>query len=1069
VAARFRITNGTDYVDIVGTAVGIKPGGWRPGYAQFKSDGIRRSSPMADGNKLVSASYENVTEVITTAIYGPTQDDVDATIAHIIELLTQAKDYWCSTTRGDIGPVWLERKASQETNTAYALITMGVFRDFGNPFEMPFVPGTCQICQDDVVIQIERGHWMSNPPGEAECVQVSNSHFWSYSEWGVISAAPVLDVNVLFQDSDDTLYAGESTSGGLLRSVNGGATWVAPSTPPAGMEMSMCEDDLGRVYLFTNAGVYRSADNGDNWAQISVAIQAQTHNSICFSTLNKGLYAIDNGGNAYYSADYGVNWTLFSDLGTGLGATGYSIFCVDTGSPSTGVLLIGHNGSHSGSSHIQHWYIYSTTVVPTSVQVVYDNADSTVLSFYQPGDGYVYAGVTGEIYRAAVASMMLSWSQCASGFNGGIYAFTHDDRYYYTTGSARIYFSTNMLNWSYRAVGAATQFYSLVYSDSSEQVFAGEAGDIWSQVASKEVGQIDPSCDGAYVVNYHARSNITHAYVYDAAPVATYTRIFPSAALPVELLPTTPAVGDILYVGYESSHPMSHGHQNLVFDIGTAGLGITGVWEFSNLAAGWTTVDNVVDNTVTFGVTGVNSISFSPSAWATGTVNGVTAYWLRFRVTAIGAVLVAPTQQNREIYATTWPFVEVASTEVTGDIPALAAIEVIDRGDKSGPENNANPERWANFIAAGLRSTSRGLNFSPYLACSYDDQNVPGIDVQVGYDCAYEETTTITYLTTPYRYVVKYDPSESQVMSPRVSFIIPAGLSQEYYGTYHVFVRCYEEYSATVNPEVSIRVKATTGRAGLQTMTKSVRLPHTGRGTGAMASAHLLSLGRLNMPASGIIKASEAGQELTIAIEAASDGGNHYVYFYDLILMPSDEWLGFFSDDVSNLETALQHGQKLLVDSVFNPKVYMRAIGQSSDADEFVKSIWSPDANGPVILQANARQRLWFTTGLSGVVSVADDSGVANKSYFYNSGGFLIAYGVKVGQTIFNLTDGSQGIISAVETTSASADLSGGTDNDFDNGDVVIIFTEATLACFESLYKVKLWCNQRYLAARGAL
>lgn len=1065
--ALFRITNGVDYVDLISGPVYIREDGWTPSYVGYKSNGVRRNPPMADGERLISANYANVIETISLTIAGSSPDQAIATLHKLENLFAQAKDYWTARSRADIGPVWIEKRAHGETNTAYSIVILGNFTGLGNWFDAPFLQADCSAVQDNVILQLEHGLWLSNPPGEADCVPVKNSQRWSYNEWAVCTSAPVLDVNVLFEDSAGVLYAGESTSGGLLRSTDGGTTWVSPTVDPTGMEMAMCEDDLGRVYVYTNVGVYRSTDHGDHWTQISVAIQTQTRNSICFSPINKAMYAINTSGNAYYSADYGVNWTLFSNLGATLGATGYSIFVVDTGSKKTGVLLIGHNGSHGGSSHIQHWYVYAGTAVPTSVQTVYDGADSTVLSFYQPGDGYVYAGVTGEIYRAAVADMMLDWAQCASGFNGGIYAFTYDGQYYYTTGNARIYFSTNMLYWKYRSASGATQFYSMVYSSVSDRTFAGEAGDIWWVVPTAEVGQMEPTCDGAYAVNHHSQSNLTHAYVYDAAPAPTYTRVFPASSLPVELLPHTPAVGDMLYLGFDTSHPAVYGHLNIVFDIETPCLGVTGVWEYST-NVGWSAVEGYVDHTSTFGVTGVNPISFCPSTVAPRDVNGVTGYWFRFRVTAVGAVLSAPTQANRNIYAVTWPFVEIEAEDVGGNVPAALAIEVIDQGDKSGPENNAVPERWSNFVAVGLRSLSRGENFSAYLPCAYDNQVVPGVTVQVGPSCTLVDQGNVTYLTSPARYCVNYSPATSQAMAPRVTFTIPAGLAQEWYGVYHAFVRCYEQYSATYGNEISIRVKAATGGAGLQTCTKTVQLPCTGRGTGAAASSHLVSLGRLNMPASGVVKVTEIGQDLTIAIEASSDGGHNYMIFYDLILLPADEWLGFFFDDVANLDTPIQYGQKLLIDSVLNPKLPLRAVGQSSSAGEFIKSIWSPDANGPAMLQANTDQRLWFLTGLRGVVSVADNSGTNNKSYFYNSGGYLVEYGIKIGQEIYNLTDGSHGIITAVTPTTINTDLHGGADNDFDNGDVMLVFTDYMTSCFEALYKIKLWYARRYLSARGS-
>jgi hypothetical protein len=73
-------------------------------------------------------------------------------------------------------------------------------------------------------------------------------------------------------------------------------------------------------------------------------------------------------------------------------------------------------------------------------------------------------------------------------------------------------------------------------------------------------------------------------------------------------------------------------------------------------------------------------------------------------------------------------------------------------------------------------------------------------------------------------------------------------------------------------------------------------------------------------------------------------------------------------------------------------------------------------------------------------------AGFANSAFFVDAEGRdLSALGVLPGMAIANLTDGSQGNITAVGNQDATNDkitvtLAGGTDNDFDEGDSIVIF-----------------------------
>ena len=98
-------------------------------------------------------------------------------------------------------------------------------------------------------------------------------------------------------------------------------------------------------------------------------------------------------------------------------------------------------------------------------------------------------------------------------------------------------------------------------------------------------------------------------------------------------LPETLSVNDCVYFGY---HPQNY-FQKLSLEITTPASGISGVWEYSRLLSDgsleWCQLS--VDNQ-TLGFTQSGEIAFTiPADWDALEVNGVSAVWLCFRVTAI--------------------------------------------------------------------------------------------------------------------------------------------------------------------------------------------------------------------------------------------------------------------------------------------------------------------------------------------------------------------------------------------------------------------------------------------------
>ena len=71
--------------------------------------------------------------------------------------------------------------------------------------------------------------------------------------------------------------------------------------------------------------------------------------------------------------------------------------------------------------------------------------------------------------------------------------------------------------------------------------------------------------------------------------------------------------------------------------------------------------------------------------------------------------------------------------------------------------------------------------------------------------------------------------------------------------------------------------------------------------------------------------------------------------------------------------------------------------------------------------------------------------GAANHSSLIDSSSDFVGAGVRVGDTVRNTTDGSEGTIVTVATSELTADLSGGTDNDYNVDDLCIVYVQDSL------------------------
>lgn len=94
----------------------------------------------------------------------------------------------------------------------------------------------------------------------------------------------------------------------------------------------------------------------------------------------------------------------------------------------------------------------------------------------------------------------------------------------------------------------------------------------------------------------------------------------------VDLMPATPAQNDAFYFADEDSL-----FEEIALNISTAATTSTIVWEYWN-GSTWTALASVTDGTNSFTTTGENTVTYTlPTDWATTTVDGTLAYWIRAR------------------------------------------------------------------------------------------------------------------------------------------------------------------------------------------------------------------------------------------------------------------------------------------------------------------------------------------------------------------------------------------------------------------------------------------------------
>lgn len=151
----------------------------KPLLPRLKGGGTFRSSAFSDGRVPVDKKYENVIETINatlTTSENYDQDEVIEMINKLQSIFEQAFEYMKPDTHPNtVGPVYMVRKARDETNPVYFIVINGRIPQIGEIFNGTFDPAhSSKPSIPNFVIEYERGEARSHKPGESASLSISS-------------------------------------------------------------------------------------------------------------------------------------------------------------------------------------------------------------------------------------------------------------------------------------------------------------------------------------------------------------------------------------------------------------------------------------------------------------------------------------------------------------------------------------------------------------------------------------------------------------------------------------------------------------------------------------------------------------------------------------------------------------------------------------------------------------------------------------------------------------------------------------------------------------------------------
>ena len=420
-------------------------------------------------------------------------------------------------------------------------------------------------------------------------------------------------------------------------------------------------------------------------------------------------------------------------------------------------------------------------------------------------------------------------------------------------------------------------------------------------------GPADPTL--VHIANFTDETLLTHIFNFDDSLAAFSSNEIASTTFDYFVVSgSTPATDDIVYFGSDVA-----AFHNVVINLGTnGGAGVTIIWEYWT-GASWETLTPGTQlglypeegSTFWGGVinTNVGSISVSNvNDWVAVVVNGVTANWIRAKITAgTFAAGVNPAQATDVVYAQKNNYIEIPTTAIAGDLPPLLlqAMAVPTGNNALTAPNFTTHSR----IIVGAKS--RGLDEF--------QASIPFADITTGW--------TQTLGTDASEVADPDAPGDAHIavsfatetLVERVQMQV-SGTLADWAGMYRMFLRCQQIGGA--DGDLSVQMKALSNAVdseGSISETETVDLQTQDAGL------EMIDLGVVSIPRMGIIDSDSVTGGLPIfEVWARRNAGSSTLRIYNAFVLPIDEWAAIYNapvDTTTSLGSSLGKLNILEVDA----------------------------------------------------------------------------------------------------------------------------------------------------------
>ena len=220
---------------------------------------------------------------------------------------------------------------------------------------------------------------------------------WTEYGGGYFSSHIVSGISI--NSSGDIFVA---SSAGINRSTDAGGTWILVWT---GNVQDVFIAPNGYVYILSliPGGLYRSADNGDNWTQLTNGISG-TFVLVLAIAQDNTLYAVDGNG-IFRSDDLGDSWVL-ADNGIPKGSNGsyiFTVYAMETN--SAGHIFVGTK--YLDTQDAAHYDIFRSLNKGNNWSNLSNGiiGDYSIVNDISIGtDNFAYIAATNGVYRSEFAT-----------------------------------------------------------------------------------------------------------------------------------------------------------------------------------------------------------------------------------------------------------------------------------------------------------------------------------------------------------------------------------------------------------------------------------------------------------------------------------------------------------------------------------------------------------------------------------------------------------------------------------------------------------------------------------------